>query len=287
MYLQVLMNALITGSIYAAIAFGFTLIYGTMNFFNMAYGSNVLVGAYLYYVFYSLCGIPIPASIILACALSAALMLLVDRLCYYRFRHRRVPGWTAVSVSMAVAPFFSALVSIIFGSAKVTVYRAIPKSLVLFSGVRITTIQLTSLLTTVVLMGAMSLFLKKTKTGKKIRAISDDKTMAAVVGIDVEKVYGAIIAASSILAAAAGIMSAMDTDLRPTIASSSLLKAIVATSIGGAGNIRGALIAAFVLGLAENVAVLYVGSGWRDAIPLVLVILALVIKPSVFGLEES
>ena len=136
-------------------------------------------------------------------------------------------------------------------------------------------------------MLAMSLFLKKTKTGKMIRAISDDKTMAQVVGIDVERAYAAIIVVGSVLATVAGIMSAMDTDLRPTIASTSLLKAIVATCIGGAGNVKGAMIAAFVLGLIENIAVLYIGSGWRDAIPLVVVILVLVARPSVFGIEES
>ena len=287
MYLQILVNSLISGSLYAAIAFGFTLIYGTMNFFNMAYGANVLIGAYTFYVLYTRCGIPLAISVVLACVITAALMLLVDRVCYYRFRHKRVPGWTAVVVSMAVATFFSAVIAIIFGSAKVTVYGKIPKSLAILPNVRITTIQLVSLAATVLLMLAMSLFLKKTKTGKMIRASSDDNTMAQVVGIDVERAYAAIIVVGSVLATVAGIMSAMDTDLRPTIASTSLLKAIVATCIGGAGNVKGAMIAAFVLGLIENIAVLYIGSGWRDAIPLVVVILVLVARPSVFGIEES
>lgn len=286
MLLQILINSLITGSIYAAIAFGFTLVYGTMNFFNMAYGINVLVAGYVYYVLYSMCGLSIALSCVITCLVTTVLMLLVDRLCYYRFRQRRVPGWTAVAVSMAVATFFTAVISIIFGSAKLTVYKKIPRSIPIFSA-NITTIQLISLATTVVVMLAMTLFLKKTRTGKMIRAISDDKTMARVVGIDVEKVYIAIISAGSVLASVSGIMYAMDSDLRPTLAATALLKAIVASIIGGVGNIKGALIAAFAIGLVENVSVYFIGSGWRDAIPLVLVIIALIIKPSVFGMEES
>lgn len=286
MLLQILINSLITGSIYAAIAFGFTLVYGTMNFFNMAYGINVLVAGYVYYVLYSMCGLSIALSCVITCLVTTMLMLLVDRLCYYRFRQRRVPGWTAVAVSMAVATFFTAVISIIFGSAKLTVYKKIPRSIPIFSA-NITTIQLISLATTVVVMLAMTLFLKKTRTGKMIRAISDDKTMARVVGIDVEKVYIAIISAGSVLASVSGIMYAMDSDLRPTLAATALLKAIVASIIGGVGNIKGALIAAFAIGLVENVSVYFIGSGWRDAIPLVLVIIALIIKPSVFGMEES
>ena len=225
-------------------------------------------------------------SCIITCLVTTVLMLLVDRLCYYRFRQKRVPGWTTVAVSMAVATFFTAVISIIFGSAKLTVYKKIPKSIPIFSA-NITTIQLISLITTVAVMIAMTLFLKKTKTGKKIRAISDDKTMARVVGIDVEKVYIAIISAGSVLASVSGIMYAMDSDLRPTLAATALLKAIVASIIGGVGNIKGALIAAFAIGLVENAAVYFVGSGWRDAIPLMLVIIALITKPSVFGMEES
>ncbi len=287
MLLQVLVNSLITGSVYASIAFGFTLIYGTMNFFNMAYGANVLLGAYIYYIFYKLCAIPFIPAAILACLVTAALMFAVDRLCYYRFRQRRVPSWTPVAVSMAVATFFTAVVTILFGSSKVTVYGKIPKAFSFFGDVRITSIQLVSLITTVILMVSMIIFLRKTKMGKMIRAISDDKTMAQIVGINVENVYAAITVLGSFLASMAGIMSAMDTDLRPTIAATSLLKAIVASCIGGAGNVKGALIAAFLMGLIENLAVLYIGSGWRDAVPLAMIILFMIFKPSAFGIEEN
>lgn len=287
MLVQIIINSLITGSIYAAIAFGFTLIYGTMNFFNMAYGVNVMIGAYFFYVFYRMCGIPMAISIILACVITGGLMVGVDRVCYYGFRQKRVPSWTTVAVSMAVGTLFQAVITILFSSSKVTVYGKIPQTFSLPFHANITSIQLISLVTVVTLMIAVSAFLKKTKTGKRIRAITSDKTMAKVVGIDVERIYIAIICISSVLAATAGILYSLDSDLRPTMAATALLKAIVASIVGGIGNIRGALIAAFAIGLIENLAIFFIGSGWRDAIPLVLIVVFMLVKPSAFGIEET
>lgn len=287
MILQVIVNSLITGSIYATIAFGFTLIYGTMNFFNMAYGANVMLGAYVFYVFYQLCGLPLLLSVLLACAGTAGLMLGVDRLCYYGFRQKRVPSWTSVAASMAIATLSVAVVTILFGSSKVQVYGGIPQSYELASGVHATSVQIISFIVALLLMAGVTLFLKKTKTGIRIRAISNDKWMAKVVGIDVERVYVVIIALGSILATVAGILLSMDTDLRPAISSSSLLKAIVASIVGGVGNIRGALVAGMLIGFIENFAILWVGSGWKDAIPLVLIVIFMLLRPSVFGIEET
>lgn len=102
-----------------------------------------------------------------------------------------------------------------------------------------------------------------------------------------EKVYIIVIALGSVLATVAGILLSMDTDLRPTISSTALLKAIVASIVGGVGNIRGALFAGLLIGFIENFAILFIGSGWRDAIPLVLIVLFMLLKPSVFGIEEK
>ncbi len=287
MILQVIVNSLITGSIYATIAFGFTLMYGTMNFFNMGYGANVMLGAYAFYIFYQLCGIPLLLSALLACIVTAGLMLLVDRVCYHGFRQKRVPSWTSVAVSMAIATLATAIITMIFGSSKVQVYGGLPQSFELTPDVHATSVQIVSFVVALLLMAACTLFLRKTKTGTRIRAISNDKWMAKVVGIDVEKVYIIVIALGSVLATVAGILLSMDTDLRPTISSTALLKAIVASIVGGVGNIRGALFAGLLIGFIENFAILFIGSGWRDAIPLVLIVLFMLLKPSVFGIEEK
>ncbi len=286
MIAQTIVNSLIAGSVYSLIAFGFTLIYGAMNFFNMAYGINVLVGAYSFYVAYRLLMLPLLASALFAVLVTAVLMLVIDRLCYYGFRQKRVPRWTNVVVSMAVATLFQAFITIAFGSSKHIVYYGFPKSIHIL-GIHITTVQIAILACTLVLVVGMSLYLRKTKTGKLIRAISNNKEMAKIVGIDVERVYIAIIIIGSFLATIAGIMIALNSDVQPMINGSSLLKAIIASIIGGVGNVTGAMVAGMLIGFIENFTVLFIGSGWKVAIPLVLIVVMMLMKPSTFGIEEK
>lgn len=283
---QILMNSLITGSIYACIAFGFSLVYGTMGFFNMGYGAYVLIGAYLFYTLYRLLHVPLILAGLLAGAVSMALWLAVDRLCYYRFRQKRVPSWTSVVISMAIATFCTAVITILFSSGKKVVYPGIPISISLGS-VRFTSIQLISVVVTLALMLGMNVFLKKTELGKRIRAISNDKTMAQVVGIDLEATYRWVIGIGAALSAVAGVLMSLDSDLRPTVASRSLLYAILVSIVGGSGNITGAWIAGILIGFTENVTVMFIGSGWREAISLALIIIFMLVKPSAFGGNED
>jgi branched-chain amino acid transport system permease protein len=111
--------------------------------------------------------------------------------------------------------------------------------------------------------------------------------MAKVVGIDVERAFFAIIAVSSILGTVSGTLTGLNTDIRPAIASSSLLKAITASVVGGVGSIKGALAAGLLLGFLETIAVFFIGGGWRDAIPMVMIVTLMLIKPEAFGIEEA
>lgn len=286
MIAQIIINSIITGSIYSLIAFGFTLIYGAMNHFNMAYGVTVMVGAYIFYVFYTMLGIPIIISGVLTAVVTSALMVGIDRLCYYSFRQKRVPRWTAVVVSMSVATLLQAAFTMLFGSRTRTVYKGIPSVFTLGS-VRITSIQAATFVFAVVLMVLASIYLKKTRTGKLIRAISNNKEMAMTVGINVELAYIAVIVVGSSLASFAGVFMALDSDVRPMIANTALLKAITASIVGGVGNIQGALLASFLFGFIENFSVLYIGGGWRDALPIVIIVIMMLIRPAAFGISEK
>ncbi len=286
MITQIIINSIIAGGIYAVIASGFTLLYGTMNFFNMAYGANFLVGAYSFYLLYRICAFPLIISAILACLFTALLMVLIDRLCYYGFRQKHVPQWTTVVISMSVAILLQAIVTIIFGSNIHMVANGIPAHYAIF-GADITPVQIAIIVSVVFIMVIVNTYLKKSKTGKLIRAIANDKTMAKVVGINVERAYIAIIEIVSIMATIAGILVSLDSVVSPIMGSTALLKAIVASIIGGVGNIRGAVFAGILLGFIENFATLFVGSGWADAISLVLIIVLLLARPAAFGITET
>lgn len=286
MIAQIVVNSVVSGSAYSLIAFGFTLIYGTMNFFNMAFGTTVLSGAYAFYIFYRLLKLPLAAGAVLACVLTVLLMLAVDRSCYYAFRQKRVPAWTNVAASMAVGILLQSIVTMLFGSKSLPVYPGIPQTYAVL-GAYITFVQFTTVACAAAVVVAAALFLRGTRTGRLIRAIANNKFMSQVVGVDVERAYRAIIVVSTILATFAGIMMGLNTDIRPALASSALLKAIVCSCVGGVGNIPGAMLAGLLLGFLENAVVLLLGSGWRDAIPLLLIVVFMLLRPSAFGIEEA
>jgi branched-chain amino acid transport system permease protein len=283
---QIVANSIIIGCVYAVIAFGFTLIYSTMNFFNMAYGATVLIGGYSFYVFYNILGWPVAVAAVLCSVITAGLMLAIDRLCYYKMRQKKVPSWSIVVISMAVALAIESSITILFGARTLTVYEGFPDSLSIL-GAHITTIQIAVLCSAVLIMAATTLFLRKTRTGTIIRALANDKQMAMVIGIDVERMYRIIIIVGSILAAVAAVLLAMDTDIRPKMSGPVLLKAIICSVVGGVGNFTGALIAGLVLGLLESLTTLALGSGWRDAVSLLILVILMLIKPSYFGIQTT
>lgn len=283
---QIIANSIIIGCVYGVIAFGFTLIYSTMNFFNMAYGATVLIGGYSFYVFYHELGWPVAISAVLGSIVTAALMLAIDRICYYRMRQKRVPSWSIVVISMAVALIIESAITIAFGARTLTVYEGFPESFSIL-GAHITTIQVAVLCSAVLIMIATTLFLRKTRTGKIIRALANDKQMAMVIGIDVERMYRVIIVVGSILAAVAAVLLAMDSDIRPKMSGPVLLKAIICSVVGGVGNFTGALIAGLVLGVLESLTTLWLGSGWRDGVSLLILVILMLAKPSYFGIQTT
>lgn len=273
---QVIGNSIVNGSVYAVIAYGFTLMYGTMNFFNMGYGSTVLVGAYIFYVFHILLGIPIVFAAFMSCVITVLFMLIVDQVCYFDMRQKRSPSWALVVMSMSVALILESVISVIFGSKTLFVYQGIPETYNII-GANVTSIQLIVIITTVIVMVATTLFLKKTKTGKIIRAIANDKQMATVIGIDVEKYFRIIVMVSSVLATVAAVLLALDTDIRPRMGGPALLKAITASIVGGIGNIKGAMMAGMAFGFIESFTTLLIGSGWKDAVALFILVCMMLI----------
>jgi branched-chain amino acid transport system permease protein len=244
-----------------------------------------MLGAYLFYVFRNLCGLGFPACIVAALGGTAAFMVGIDRVAYFQLRRRRVPSWAIIITSIAVSVTVEAGITMIFGNTIRIVVPEIPRSVTVL-GASITVVQIAILGVAVAAMVLMSVFLRRTRIGKVIRAIANDKTMATVIGIDVERVYILVTVLGSLLASIAGILISFETNLYPYMSHPAGLKAITASIVGGVGNIPGAMIAGYLLGLAENFGVWIIGSGWRDAISLVIIVAMLLIRPSFFGMEE-
>lgn len=285
MVVQLIMNGIIAGSIYSLVAFGFTLIYGTMRFFNMSYGVTVMVGAYLFYLF-TILKIPFLLGLVLSMALTSILMILLDNFFYMKLRSRKAPSWAVCMLSIGAAIVIEAVMTTIFGSDVRSIRTGIQKSFTI-AGATITPNQVTILGASIFAMFLLWLFLKKTRTGKAIRATANDPSMATVVGIDTEKVYRIVIVIGSSLACLAGVFISLESDLQPNIGSAAQLEAIAAAIMGGIGNIRGAMWGGFLLGFAENLGIWKISAGWKDGIALALLLVFILFKPSLFGIEEE
>lgn len=156
-----------------------------------------------------------------------------------------------------------------------------------FSAV-ITPIQITILIVSIVLMILLWLFIQRTKIGKAMRAVSDDPLAASMVGINPDKLILFSFAIGSCLAGAAGILICLETNIEPTMGFSAILKGIIASIIGGIGNIPGAMFGGFLLGLAENLGIWKIQAGWKDCISFLILIVFLLLKPSgIFGIKTA
>lgn len=286
MVVQIIGNSIIAGSIYALTAFGFTLIYGTMRFFNMSYGVTYMVGAYFFYLFKVFLGFPVPFAICLAMAATALLMIFIDYLSFFRLRRINAPSWAIVMCSIGIAIILEALITTIFGSDVRMVRAGIQRGYTV-AGATITPNQLTIIGVSIFFMVIIWIFLKRTRIGKAIRAIANDPNMATVIGIDTERMFKVVIMIGSCLACVAGVLVSMETDIEPTMGQPALLKAIVASIIGGVGNVQGALWGGLLLGLVENFGIWKISAGWKDGIALALLLFFILMKPSLFGIEEE
>ena len=285
--MQLLFNGIISGSIYALVAFGFTLVYGIMNFFNLAHGAVYMLGAYFGYVFYVKLNMSFPLAAVTATAFIAIMMLFVDKIAFLPLRNKKAPGWAFIICSMGIAILFEACVTFIFTSDVRSMTMGPAKPGYEFFGAIITRNQLIILTTSVAITLLFYLFLNWTKIGKAMRATANNPEMARIVGIAVDRVYLVAFSLGSALAAIAGILVSLETDIEPSVGNPALLKAIVASIIGGIGNVSGALFGGFLLGMIENFAIWKIPGGWKDGISLLILILFIITKPSLFGIETE
>lgn len=279
MFQQLLLNGIIAGSIYALVAIGFTVIYRTVKFFHFAHGVVYTAGAYFAYTFFILFHINPIISFILAIIFAAFLGVAIDRIVYYPLRNKKASNLIFLLASFGVFILLQNLIQLIYGAQILTIRTGPIKEGHHFLGAVITNTQITILVFSIVLMILLWLFIQKTKLGKAMRAVSDDPIAAKVVGINPEKIIRTSFVIGSALAGAAGILISFETNIEPTMGFNALLKGIIASIIGGIGNIPGAVLGGFFLGLAENLGIWKISAGWKDAISFAILIIFLLIRP--------
>lgn len=293
---QLILNGIIAGSIYALIALGFTVIYRTVKFFHFAHGVVYTIGAYFSYsvIRYWLLVIrksPPAWTWVLAVLVgiigAGVLGVAIDRLVYYPLRKRKASNLIFLLASFGIFIFLQNLIQLIYGAQILTLRTGPIKEGHHFLGAVITDIQILILVVSILLSIALFLFIKYTKIGKTMRAVSDDPIAASVVGINPEKTILFSFAIGSALAGAAGILISLETNIEPTMGFSAILKGIIASIIGGIGSIPGAVLGGFFLGLAENLGIWKIAAGWKDAIAFAILIIFLLLRPGgIFGIKS-
>lgn len=282
--MQQLVNGLSLGAIYALIALGYTMVYGIIKLINFAHGDIMMVGAYVGFFSITMLGTNIVLAMIFAMIACAILGVIIEKIAYRPLRGatRIAALITAIGVSL-----FLEYTTIFFFSPQQRIFPAdtIPIKSYALWGLSISNKEVFVFLSAVLLMIILQFIIKKTKTGKAMRAVSEDMDAAVLMGISVDRTISITFAIGSALAAAAGIMVGVYYNTaNPLMGILPGLKAFVAAVLGGIGIIPGAMVGGFMLGILETLVSGYGNSLYRDAVAFGVLILILIIKPTgIFG----
>jgi branched-chain amino acid transport system permease protein len=294
LFLQQLVNGLVIGGIYAMIAVGYTMIYGVIQLINFAHGEIYMLGAFFALTFISFLSLPFYAAFPLSMACCAVCGMLLDVVAYRPLR--RSPRLAALITAIGMSIFLQNLAMIIWGSRpKPFPQAALPAyfdtTAVIFAGVSLSWFHLFIFGLTLIMMVGLNLIIKKTRWGKAMRAVAQNQRMAALAGINVNRVISYTFALAGALGGAAGIMvGAYYNSIYPTMGYVAGVKAFAAAVLGGIGSVPGAMLGGVVLGVAEAFGAGYLSSLYCDGISYAVMIIVIVLIPAgLFGrvLKES
>ncbi len=276
-----LINGISLGSVYAIIALGYTMVYGIAKMLNFAHGDVIMVGAYISYLSTTALNVPPLLSVLIAMAVCTVLGVVIEGLAYRPLR--KASSLAVLITAIGVSYFLQNAALLIWGSAPKSFSSIVPfDSISLFGGdLIITSEAIVTVITCIVIMILLNLFTKKGKMGKAMRAVSEDKDAAQLMGINTNFTISMTFAIGSALAAVAGVLlcSAYPT-LTPTTGSMPGIKAFTAAVFGGIGSIPGAMLGGILLGVIEIFATSYISSQLSDAILFAILIIVLLVKPT-------
>ncbi|MEW6388306.1 MAG: branched-chain amino acid ABC transporter permease [Thermodesulfobacteriota bacterium] len=278
MFLQQLINGLTTGSAYALIALGYTMIYGILGLINFAQGEIYMCGAFVTVLLLATGQVNFYLAFAAGMLAAAVLGVVLERVAFRPLRgsHPLVPLISAIGASI----FLQSLALLLFGPNDRPFPIQFTFSTVTLAGITLSTLQGALLVTSLVFMAFLVAFVRYTRYGKAIVACALDRDTARLMGINVDRMVALTFLIGSALSGAAGILMAIYYNATyPRMGLLPGLKAFSAAILGGVGNIPGAILGGLLLGVAESLGAAYLSSGYKDAIAFVILILVLLIRP--------
>ena len=279
--LQYLINGISIGSVYAIIALGYTMVYGIAKMLNFAHGDVIMIGAYISFCVTSYLGLPAWVSVIAAVAVCTILGIVIEGLAYKPLRG--TPSLAVLITAIGVSYFLQNAAQLIWSSSPKNFTSVVTlKPISMADGkIVITGEVLLTVAVCILVMVGLTLFTGKTRIGKAMRAVSEDRDAAQLMGINVNQTISTTFAIGSALAAIAGVLlcSTVPT-LQPTTGSMPGIRAFTAAVFGGIGSIPGAMLGGILLGIIETFSKAYLSTQFSDAIVFSVLIIILLVKPA-------
>ena len=278
LFVSQLFNGLQTGSVYALVALGYSMVYGIILLLNFAHGDIIMVGAYT--AFYAMTAFHLHPilSVVLAVVTSTLLGVVIEKVAYTPLRS--APRLSLLITAIGISFLLENGAQLLFGADTKSMDTLVPGN-VSFGSVTISYTAILTIIVAVIAMVTLTLLVQKTKLGKAMRAVSEDMGAAQLMGISLNKTISFTFAVGSALAGIGSVLYLCAySQASPTMGSMLGLKAFVAAVLGGIGSIPGAMIGGFAIGLLESLVAAVGLSVWKDAVVFAILIVVLLVKPS-------
>ena len=275
-----LINGLQTGSVYALVALGYSMVYGIIKLLNFAHGDIIMIGAYMVYYAIASFALPPVVAIVLAISVSTMLGVLVEKVAYTPLRS--APRLSLLITAIGVSFLLENGAQLLFGADQKSMDPLITGSIML-GKVNVSYTAIVTIFVSVLIMILLTFVVNKTKAGKAMRAVSEDMGAAQLMGISLNRTISMTFAIGSALAGIGSVLYlAAYTQASPTMGSMLGIKAFVAAVLGGIGSIPGAMIGGFTIGILEALVAAVGFSMWKDAAVFLVLIIVLLFKPTGF-----
>ena len=279
LFLNQLINGLQIGSIYALIALGYTMVYGIVKLINFAHGDIIMVGAYAALLALTGLGLPFPAAVVISMAVCVAVGVVIERVAYKPLRSS--PRISSLITAIGVSIFLQNLAQKIFTATPRPFPSVLPLTTLQLGGLSISFTTLLTIAVSVALMILLQFIVKSTRTGKAMRAVSEDMGAAQLMGINVNTTVSITFAIGCALAAIGAVLYCIAYPrVQPTMGSLPGLKAFIAAVLGGIGILPGAMLGGMIMGVAESLTKGYISSSLADAVVYGILIVVLLVKPA-------
>lgn len=278
-FLNYCINGLSLGSVYAIIALGYTMVYGIAKMLNFAHGDVIMVAGFVIYTMMNSLGVNPIVAVLISVIVCTALGVTIEKIAYKPLR--KATPLAVLITAIGVSYFLQNLALLIFGSDTKMFTSVVKVPQLKLGEITITGETIVTIIACIIIMVCLTLFIKKTKAGQAMLAVSEDKDAAELMGINVNATISLTFAIGSGLAAIAGaLLCSQYTSLTPYTGAMPGIKAFVAAVFGGIGSIPGALIGGLLLGVIENLSKAYISSQMADAIVFSVLIIVLLVKPT-------